>query len=150
MTVVAVQVLISSSALSCELNQMFCIKIVIWQLVKKKKNLYHMQSNNNLEKLVLCIQPSLRINLTFWSQLQLSDEPKVQVVPLKHVGLTAMTWWNHPNWKHSHPCSSVSTSGPLFCSLVFVSNQDIIGALTQQQIRKTASLPSVRWAGDVK
>lgn len=50
-----------------------------------------MQSNNNLEKLVLCIQPSLRINLTFWSQLQLSDEPKVQVVPLKHVGLTAMT-----------------------------------------------------------
>lgn len=31
-----------------------------------------MQSNNNLEKLVLCIQPSLRINLTFWSQLQLS------------------------------------------------------------------------------
>lgn len=37
MTVVAVQVLISSSALSCELNQMFCIKIVIWQLTSKEE-----------------------------------------------------------------------------------------------------------------
>ena len=118
MAVVAVQVFISSSVFSLWANQMFCIKMVIWQLTNKdeEESLSHAIKQQPRET-----GSSLRINLTFWSQLQLSDEPKVQVVPLKHVGFTAMTWWNHPNWKYSHPCSSVCTSGPLFCSVLFCS-----------------------------
>lgn len=91
MTVVAVQVLISSSALSCELNQMFCIKIVIWQLTSKEEE----------ESLSHAIKQQPRETGSLHSAIT-EDQPHVLVVATTVSQKCKEFLWNMLDWQPWH------------------------------------------------